>query len=426
MIIGFSRYGEGASGPALDYLTGYLVNGEARNPKPEVVRGDPDAVAEIIDALPFKRRYTSGVLSFSVEDRVTSEAQEDIMNRFESAVFAGINPDRRSIVWIKHQDKGRTELHFVVPRVVFGKTVKSLNIAPPTPASRHLLDTLRESINVRYGFRDPATCAQEVSIPTHLAKLAAQAKRLGRSAKPDIRQLVTARLLDQARAGAISTRKDVMNFLRAEGFEITRAGANYLTVLSPDTGERVRLKGNIFREHFCPQDLERQPARHDPARLVALERRLERLVEKRGAYHRARYGVEQEKIEPLEINQPSAHDRTRNTATSNGPTPGKTQSGARAAVCPGLLRLNQAAGRFSSATHNIERACQRLGQSYRTFARDFNQALREVRRRQRVEELVRRFAAPHAGRSEENDREGAPHIDHPQERDRDMEMEMEL
>jgi len=186
MIIGFSHYGSGGSGPALDYLTGYLVNGEARDPKPEVVRGDPNVVAEIIDSLPFQRRYSSGVLSFAAEDRVTPEIQEDIMNHFECAVFAGLPADRRSIVWIKHRDKGRTELHFVVPRVDLG-TGKSLNIAPPTPASRHLFDTLREGINSRYGFQDPSdpARAQSVSVPSYVTKLAAQAKRVGRSAKSD-------------------------------------------------------------------------------------------------------------------------------------------------------------------------------------------------------------------------------------------------
>jgi len=118
MIIGFSHHsGAGGSGPVLDYLTGYLVNGERRAVAPEVVRGDAKAVADIIDALPFQRRYTSGVCSFAAEDVVTPEIQEDIMNRFEGAAFAGIPPDRRSIVWIAHRDKGRLELHFVVPRV---------------------------------------------------------------------------------------------------------------------------------------------------------------------------------------------------------------------------------------------------------------------------------------------------------------------
>jgi len=120
MIIGFSRYGSGTSGPALDYLTGYLTNGEARDPKPEVVRGDTATVAKIIDALPFERRYSSGVLSFAVEDHVTTRDSGRHNESLRERSFAGLPSDRRSIVWIKHGDKGRTELHFVVPRVDLG------------------------------------------------------------------------------------------------------------------------------------------------------------------------------------------------------------------------------------------------------------------------------------------------------------------
>ncbi|HMJ88173.1 MAG TPA: relaxase/mobilization nuclease domain-containing protein, partial [Candidatus Acidoferrum sp.] len=293
MIIGFSHHsGAGGSGPVLDYLTGYLVNGERRAVAPEVVRGDAKAVADIIDALPFQRRYTSGVCSFAAEDVVTPEIQEDIMNRFEGAAFAGIPPDRRSIVWIAHRDKGRLELHFVVPRVDLG-TGKSFNVAPPTPASRRLFDTLRSGINRRYGFRDPndPKARQDVSLPSHVAKAAAQAKRLGKSAKKDVREVITERLLTQARDGAVRSRADVVRFLIQEGFGITRSGINYITVACPDTGERVRLKGDIYRDNFSPRDLTPETPRQNPAELLQLDRSLQKLVVARSLFHQARYAI---------------------------------------------------------------------------------------------------------------------------------------
>lgn len=393
MLIGFSNhYGVGGSGPALDYLTGYLVNGEARDTKPEVVRGDAKAVAGIIDALPFKRRYSSGVLSFAAEDRVTPEAQEDIMNRFENAVFAGLPPDRRSIVWIKHTDKGRTELHFVVPRVDLG-TRKSLNIAPPTPASRHLIDTLRTSINLRYGFRDPSdpACAKAVSIPNHVAKLAAQAERLGLSPKVDIRQAITDRILEQAQAGQIAGRGDVVSFLTSEGFSITRAGVNYLTVRCPESGERVRLKGNIYREHFRPQDLEPVPTRRDPAQLLAVDRRLQRLVEKRASYHSARYAIK-ESVGALTPREKSAHDRTRNTAASTRSTDGEVLPGTRPALCGDARGLNEAAQRLGHSSQRLEHARGRLDEAHSAFARDFDQAVADLDREEHTDMLVRRYA----------------------------------
>jgi hypothetical protein len=376
MIIGFSKHGKGASGPALDYLTGYLVNGEARDPKPEVLRGDPKAVAEIIDSLPFRCRYTSGVLSFAAEDRVTPAMQEEIMDRFEAAVFAGLPPDRRSIVWIKHADKGRTELHFVSPRVDLG-TGKSLNIAPPTPASRHLLDTLRETINRRYGFRDPSDpeCARKVSLPAHIAKLAAQAKRHGRSAKLDIRQTLAEQVQARAEAGTIRSRGDVVAYLKQQGFTISRAGLDYLTVVRPDTGERVRLKGNLFRENFCSRDLQPAPRRHDPAQLLTLERRLERLVEKRAEYHRARYGVLEQPVEPVQSREQLIYDRARNTPHQRLQTVGSTIPPARSIAGEHAGRFVEAAHRWCRAQRELELATDRFERANRTLASSLEPAL---------------------------------------------------
>jgi len=393
MIIGISKhFGRGGSGPVLDYLTGYLVNGETRSHKPEILRGDRNTVAAIIDALPFKRKYTSGVLSFHAEDHVTPEAQEDIMNRFEEAVFAGLETDRRSIIWIKHRDKGRTELHFLVPRVDLG-TGKSLNIAPPTPASRDLIDTLRTAINLRYGFRDPTDpdYTQAVSLPGHVAKLAAQAKRLGRSAKADIRQVIAERVLDQARAGLIASRADVIAFLKAQGFNISREGINYVTIVRPETSERVRLKGEIFRKHFSPQDLNRSRHPHDPAKLVALERRLERLVAARANYHRARYGIKEQAVELSHKKEELAHDRTRNPFTQTGAKHRGSAGGSCKTICRDAFKLNDAAHHLCNASDGLECACQRLDKAHRTFARDFDAAVGNLGRRSRTETLVRRY-----------------------------------
>jgi len=425
MIIGFSRYGSGASGPALDYLTGYLTNGEARDPKPEVVRGNPNAVAEIIDALPFERRYSSGVLSFAVEDRVTPEIQEDIMNRFESAVFAGLPSDRRSIVWIKHGDKGRTELHFVVPRVDLG-TGKSLNIAPPTPASRHLLDTLRDCINRRYAFRDPhdPACARGVSLPAHIAKLAAQAKRLGHSPKKDFRQAVTEQLEHQAFAGTISNRADVVKFLKNQGFIVPREGINYLTIVRPDTGERVRLKGNIFREHFCPRDLQRAPTRSDLAQLLVLDKRLERLVEKRANYNRARYGVEKQ-TEALQIKEELPDDRTRKSLAHNRSEFGEVPSRTRAPIYDDALRLNEATQRFRSASDDLEFASDRFGRAHRAFANDFDQKIATCENRQASDNIMAKYDVPEKSTADTRELDQEREPDEDREPDETDEPEMD-
>lgn len=382
MIIGFSHHSRGGSGPVLGYLTGYLVNGQLRDPKPEIVRGDPEAVAEIIDSLPFQIKYSSGVLSFAAEDVVTPEIQDDIINRFERAVFAGITADRRCIVWIKHSDKGRTELHFCCSRVDLA-TGKSLNIAPPTPASRHLLDTLRESINLRYGYRDPGdpAFARAASLPSHIAKLAAQAKRIGKSPQADIREVIAQRLESEARTGRISSRADVIRRLEHDGFTITRAGINYITIVQPGSGERIRLKGNIFRENFCPKDLTQRPLQHDPARLWALERRLGLLVKKRAAFHRARYGIDDDGTKSISQPEKQKYDRTGIPPFGHRAAPGENSPGTRTAIWGDAVRLNEAAQQWHRAYNDLDRATVRIEREARTLTADVEQAPRVRQRR---------------------------------------------
>jgi hypothetical protein len=419
MIIGFSRhFGIGGSRPVLDYLTGYLVNGKERATKPVILRGEPEAVAEILDALPFQRKYSSGVLSFAPEDRVTPAIQEDIMDRFEAAVFAGLPPDRRSIVWIKHTDKGRVEMHFIAARVDLG-TGKSLNIAPPTPASRHLLDTLREAINSRYGFSDPADPerARNVSLPSHVAKLAAQARRQGRSPKPDIRQTIADNVQARAEAGTIRSRADIIAFLNQQGFTIARAGLNYLTIVRPDTGKRVRLKGNLFRENFCTRDLQPTPRRHDPAQLLALERRLERLVEKRAQYHRARYGVVDQADGPAVTRAQTIYDRTGNTSPQRLQTIGTTIPPARSVACQHAGRFVEAAQRWCSAERELELATVGVADTTRTFAERIEPSLNTPAARQRIVVSLFRYPAGVATAA------GTPAL---HDRDNDMEPDMEV
>jgi hypothetical protein len=39
------------------------------------------------------------------------------MDAFERVAFAGLEPDRYSILWVRHRHAGHHELHFVTPRV---------------------------------------------------------------------------------------------------------------------------------------------------------------------------------------------------------------------------------------------------------------------------------------------------------------------
>ena len=57
------------------------------------------------------------------------------MDGFERVAFAGLEPDRYSILWVRHQHAGHHELHFVTPRMEL-VSGKSLNIHPPGRVSQ--------------------------------------------------------------------------------------------------------------------------------------------------------------------------------------------------------------------------------------------------------------------------------------------------
>jgi hypothetical protein len=272
-------------------------DGTARTPAPVVVRGDAELARRLIDALPFERTYTSGVLSFAPGEVITPAMEQAIMDGFERVAFAGLEPDRYSILWVRHLHAGHHELHFVTPRVEL-VSGKSLNIHPPGRVSQALFDTFRSMVNAEYGLADPDDPArsQAVSLPNHLAKLRAADKRAGKKVrKEDRREAITANVRREVEVGRVRDQAGVVRYLKGAGFEVTREGTDYVTVLDPETGQRIRLKGGLYsKEHFNAREAVAQGVRYgvpDPARAAELAAKLERMTEARAQFHRQRYGV---------------------------------------------------------------------------------------------------------------------------------------
>lgn len=371
MLIGFSRHGTGSAARPVDYLTaetvhtgttptktstapvGYLTGkngkkGVRREPSPVVVRGDPDRIKAVIDSIKFKRKYCSGVLSFSPNEIITTDMEEKIINEFEQTAFAGLSPDRYEILWVRHQHTKahRHELHFLTPRLdlVSGK---SLNIAPPRKSTRELFDTLRSKINAEYGLADPDDPARtrKAHIPEHRAKLQA--------AKQDASKII-----------------------------------------------------NLRAPRGTP----------NPARAKLLELQLQKLVERRVAYHRERYP-----LPPAEPNPISPiYDRTRTTPAVGAQGPRIPISGTRPAVCRYAGQLDQATQRWNEAQRDIEFAGHRLGRANRAFANNFDQTLKTLERHQASNQLFRKYGIPATPLADVAMRERA------RERDADLEPEMTM
>lgn len=328
MLIKFFPNGKGAGAGPVGYLVAERVlaydgnrdlirdaDGQpvtvTRNPLPEVLRGNPERTEALIDASCHQWTYRAGVISFADSDDPTEDQQAEVMDGFERLAFAGLDPEQYEVLWVRHRHEGRVELHFCTPRLEL-TTGKSLNIAPP--GYQNAYDSLRDVMNQRHGWADPMDLerAREVR-DTIEAPTRAQG-----------RDELHAWIQDQIDMGLITDRANIIGALTDAGFDLPRTGKAYITARDPDTGERWRLKGEIFHEDWQADPVEREAergARLDPGRtrrldLVPaqeLQDRFEEHCGSRAAYHRERYApLPDRDSEPVrdaaEIDPPLADD----------------------------------------------------------------------------------------------------------------------
>ena len=314
MIVGFSKHGTGGGAGPVDYVTDRKREGREEF-EPVTVRGDAEQTKQLIDSLDFKWKYTSGVLSFAPDEVITPEMESDIIDRFESLAFAGLENDQYNILWVRHSHAGHHELHFVTPRVELA-TGKSLNIKPPGERAREHFDDYRSEVNAKYGLADPADPdrAKNVSTPDHELKIAAEALRKGQKAPDNMRELIDGVLTQRASQGLIQSRDDVLEHVSQLGLEITRTGKNYITVSDPQSASRWRLKGGLYAKDFEPSTAieradiarERDYSKPDQAAAKRYAERVERHISARAKYHASRYQAPEQKHR-LEISIEQSH-----------------------------------------------------------------------------------------------------------------------
>lgn len=298
MIIGFSRHSTGSGARAGNYLTNEInpVTKELREVAPEVVKGDMESTVQLIDSLSFKHKYSSGVLSFAPGVEVTAEMEQDIISGFERAAFAGLEADQYSIAWVRHEHASHHELHFLTARVELSSG-KSMNVRPPGDKTKQLYDDVRSLVNDEYGLADPddPERTRSLALPNYLEKMRAQEKRLGKELQEDLRRGIHGVIMDQVTQGVITSRDGVITALKGAGFEVPRAGKNYITV--SDGTNKIRMKGIIYERQFeSTRSIEGQLREADIGTersagrdISKVSERLERAIQSRARYNNERY-----------------------------------------------------------------------------------------------------------------------------------------
>ena len=294
------RRGRGSARAAVDYLVGERDADGHRREGVEVLRGNPDMVAAAADSLEFERKYTSVVIAWAPDDRLTEEQIGAVLDEFEKTAWAGLEPDRYAWTAVLHRERGGgVHVHVLAVQCDL-ETGRSLNIAPP--GWQKTFDPLRDAFNHEHGWSRPDDPAwARAQQPGHRAYIEASKLRAGLEHEADPRELIRDYLVQRVENGAVQSRADVVSALEEVGFEVPRQGKDYVTARDPDSGKRWRLKGALYEHDFQPERLDfpaAQPAGGRPAadrgdgraRARAARRELERRRKRRAAFHRGRYG----------------------------------------------------------------------------------------------------------------------------------------
>jgi hypothetical protein len=282
----FARGGGRASG--IDYLLAECdADLNLRDPPAELLRGHPDLTKKIINDLNFAHNYTSGVLSFSeTVTEITRNNLDTIMDEFEDMMKAGFDdPGRIDMLWVLHQDKGRAELHWVVPNVdlATGKRFQPYYHRVDLPRFR----AWERLTNATYELSDPSdpARARTINIPPYLPE---QKERQYKQINDVVTNMVA--------RGQITCRDDIVSQLATAGYRIARLGQDYMSIADPD-GRKLRLKGVFYGQSFTSLASLERPGGADPTtsrtenpnRLTELRAELERQLAKRSEYIHRRY-----------------------------------------------------------------------------------------------------------------------------------------
>ena len=259
----------------------YLLDKRVEEGTAKVIKGDPNLTLKIISQIKNKWKFSSGVISF--EEKINSSLLPQIVEEFEKVFFAGMDKDQYNILWVKHEDKGKTELHFIIPRIEL-RTWKAFN---PYLHKKDLKkkDLFQDYINKKYNLKSPK----------QIERYATKAEIKWSNKNNELKKQINAYLEEAIGKGLVEDREDIVNLLTDAGFEITRKGKNYISVKLPDMQKAIRLKGAIYEENFsirrAVEEERRRNQEYVSRELEEIRRELEERISKDAEYNERRYQV---------------------------------------------------------------------------------------------------------------------------------------
>ena len=243
MIVDFFRHGSGLSKNCLDYLLGE----DREREYAQVLSGDVELTAQLIDSSPFAKKYTSGCLSFYEHD-LSDQDKQNIMQNFEQCLFPGLDRDQYQILWVQHKDKvnqdtgeTRLELNFVIPNVELSTGKRLQPFYAPVDLDR--VDLFKQITNTEHSLYDPDD-------PEH-RQLFLNKKNLPKDVK-DFKEQLHQRVYRAVSKGEVADRQALVQWLESNQINVTRQVKNSISIENPYEGVKrpIRLEGEIYEQSF--------------------------------------------------------------------------------------------------------------------------------------------------------------------------------
>lgn len=394
MHIKFLAHGTGDAQRARSYLLQKFDHNGVLRPEVRVLRGNPQAVADLAQSLEFVHKYTSAVIAWHLVDEPTDEDVQAVLDDFERAAFSGMEPDQYAYSAISHGG----HVHIFAARVELS-TGKSHNMAPPF--GKKVFEHLRNHWNFKRGWARPddpkraRTSQPHPNLQSHLSKVRAVEADVLLSAfavEPDLgsreeRHAAVVRWIhEQVLDGTISSRSDVLSALGKIG-TLNRQSEDYVSVRFDDLPKPIRFKGTLFGAAFDPTLALKSimgPApslnsrRDDPDSVRAAEegKAFEQAVAERSRYNADRYKVPFAEPTPLEsftedpepgVTKPphytpkeTLHDGTGNTAVGEVHRIFELSKAAIRCLAIACQRAVKSVGGLGKASAALEQAAQRF------------------------------------------------------------------
>lgn len=216
----------------------YCLKQTGRSVKPAILAGDPVIMRDLLNKSNFRESCTGGCLAFG-EIIPDKQMLKEIIQSYEDYCLAGLNSDDVQRIWILHEDKGKTEIHFVFANLHLGSGKKYSHYAIQTGDFAGI-DAWKFITNEKYGLKNPLDERYKRLEAQPIANLPKRKVEI----KNQIDQLITTQII----AGRIRDRNDIILFLENGGFEVkqTRTGISIREIGSED--KFLRLKGGKY-EH---------------------------------------------------------------------------------------------------------------------------------------------------------------------------------